>query len=503
MPAATVADGAAIAHSARQVDTPSNVITGTSGDLASLLWAPNFPSPQLVSEAAALFPRAVMPAGPDGVLTEGPRPYLRVGPGIVAVRSKDHARAERRPGNEGAIERMGLGDLGQRELTIVEGELLDRVRQLHVPLEQQSRYADLLASYLKPCTDRCAVPCDLHPGELPGDPIPTRVITEWSRKSRSYMTEVLGLLDYTPMFEDPSRLPAMLTVTYPGCWLRVAPNGATVKAHLKALRKRYQRAYGEPLLCIWKLEFQRRVHKGTNIPNVCMCEHCDGLDDGRAPHVHMMMVPPHKRIDGLHFKQWLSRTWADIVAHPDPVQRSNHLRAGTAVDVDKALNNTDPRRLGVYFTKHGLAGSKEYQHRVPEAWQQPGEGPGRFWGYWALEKVTAEQQVMPWVADRVGQTIRRWSKAQGVTRQVSRPRVKGGRPVSQYPEVIGLAGAMLLASRDEPRYRKTRTRAVRMKTNRGFVSVNSGPEFASQLARYIDQILDTGVVTDRKPILPK
>ena len=54
------------------------------------------------------------------------------------------------------------------------------------------------------------------------------------------------------------RLPAMLTLTYPGDWLTVAPDGETVKRHFTALAKRYERTWGEPLVCIWKLEFQDR-----------------------------------------------------------------------------------------------------------------------------------------------------------------------------------------------------------------------------------------------------
>jgi hypothetical protein len=50
----------------------------------------------------------------------------------------------------------------------------------------------------------------------------------------------------------------MLTLTYPGDWLIVAPNAEVVKRHFQALCKRYGRAWGEPLIGPWKLEFQRR-----------------------------------------------------------------------------------------------------------------------------------------------------------------------------------------------------------------------------------------------------
>ena len=58
----------------------------------------------------------------------------------------------------------------------------------------------------------------------------------------------------------------MLTLTYPGDWLAVASNGEAVKRHFAALAKRYERSWGEPLLCIWKLEFQSRGALPFHLP---------------------------------------------------------------------------------------------------------------------------------------------------------------------------------------------------------------------------------------------
>ena len=56
------------------------------------------------------------------------------------------------------------------------------------------------------------------------------------------------------------------------------------------------------------------------------------------------------------FRRWLSITWADIVAHPDPEQRRKHRAAGTGVDYAEGIRLTDPRRMAVYFAKYGTAG---------------------------------------------------------------------------------------------------------------------------------------------------
>jgi hypothetical protein len=83
---------------------------------------------------------------------------------------------------------------------------------------------------------------------------PGREITEWSRKSRAAMCRTFAELDYTPLV-DCGRVPAMVTLTYPGDWEYVAPDGASVKRHMVLWRKRFQREWGEPARYIWKLEF--------------------------------------------------------------------------------------------------------------------------------------------------------------------------------------------------------------------------------------------------------
>lgn len=393
------------------------------------LWSPRFPSPDMVEAAASLIPDQ-----PCGQVQEGPSWRVTISPGKVKVWTVDEARAERTANRQ---------------------------------LDAQRRHTDALAAFLG------------EDGEIP-EATPSREITEWSRKSRRNMTERALDLDYSPLFADPSRLPSMLTLTYPGCWLRVAPNGKAVKKHMKKLRKRYLRAFGETLCCVWKLEFQGRVPGKW-----CTCDWCGDFDDGRAPHVHMLMTPPLVAADdGRYFRQWVSETWAEIVDHPDPEQYQRHVRAGTAVDYAQGMRSSDPRRVAVYFTKHGGATAKEYQHYVPRAWQEPGEGPGRFWGYWGLQPVYGIRSVSPETGTQAGRTVRRWSKAQRVTHQVRKPRTKRGLPVSKYPDVIGLAGAQLLASRTV-KHRPTRVRAVRAKNGRGWISVNDGPAFGTELAMWL------------------
>jgi len=377
---------------------------------------------------------------------EGPRARVTIAPGAVGVKRTDLARRDRTAEREQRRTRRRVDELA--------GQLAER-------------------------------------GEFDEPPPPRREITGWSRKSRTNMVKALCEIDYLPMFTSAAAVPAMVTLTYPGDWLTVAPNGQAVKTHMAEFYHRYRRSWGTDLLCVWKLEFQRRG----------------------APHLHLMMVPPsgraHSRSDaagsGLEFKHWLSVVWADIVDHPDPIEYANHLAAGTGVDYAEGARLQDPRRAAIYFTKHGSFAAKEYQNIVPEPWRTPGDGPGRFWGYRQLTRVPRSVEVSPHDAQLVARTIRRWARAQGTTRELRVPRQSGGRPVPADWHVIGLAGAQLVDSRGPVRHRRVRRRVERLRGGAGWVSVNDGAAFASQLARYLGQLKESArwqamrLLADRAP----
>jgi hypothetical protein len=194
-------------------------------------------------------------------------------------------------------------------------------------------------------------------------------------------------------------------------------------------------------------------------------------------------------ISQMEFQVWLSRSWAEVVDHQDPIQFALHLGAGTRVDTSEGGKAADPRRLVTYFAKHGAAKAKEYQHVVPKRWQRPGEGPGRFWGYWGLEKAVRTVPVTSDVGMEAGRILRRHSRAQQVTRLTQRRRYKGGQAVSAYGEVIGLAGKMLLESH-RLTFRPCRTRAVRAINGRGWSVVNDGATMGGHLGRALTELLE-------------
>lgn len=304
-----------------------------------------FPSPEMVTAAAALFePAPPWASGPGrrAVEPESGRFRIFIGPGVVRLGWTNPVRAEK---------------TAERSVGHHQRDVDDAKFHVRRDLEGHVGHGDR------------AVGSSIRRSPTGSDQSGTGgVITEWSRKSRSSMCRIFAELDYGPLVES-GRVPAMVTLTYPGNWEVVAPDGASVKRHMVLWRKRFQREYGEPALYIWKLEFQRRG----------------------APHIHLWTAPPiSPGRSGRGFAQWLSETWAQIVDHPDPEQKARHRLAGTAIDVRNGLKACDPKRLAIYFTKHSspnLHGDKEYQHIVPELWRRPGRGPGRFWGVYGLKKA--------------------------------------------------------------------------------------------------------------------
>lgn len=319
-------------------------------------------------------------------------------------------------------------------------------------------------------------------------------ISAWSAKSRARMVGRLAELDYAPMFLQGA-FPAMVTLTYPGDWETVAPNGAVVKQHLNAFFRRFERAWGAEIICVWKIEFQSRG----------------------APHFHIMMCPPSGRAgaqrqaeyaekvaafearqrvsrprwrpavgDGLIFRDWLGAVWADIVNHPDPEQRKLHELAGTAIDFAEGERARDPKRAAIYFGKHGSFSAKEYQHTVPELWQEDGRGPGRFWGVRGLKRVKGaatisgdDMQFLGRVLRKYGTRTRVWSAERG---HHYRPQMKAVYRWRARDVWVTPAGVRV-ARKFQRRKTSVRVRRMTGSNGAGFLVVNDAPAVAEKLSR--------------------
>jgi hypothetical protein len=233
---------------------------------------------------------------------------------------------------------------------------------------------------------------------------------DWSRKSRARMPLRFATVDYTKMFEQ-GPLAAMVTLTYPGEWQRLVPTPASFKAHVNDLRKRYWATWGvrdRQWAGIWKMEFQGRgaphLHVGTTVPlgvRPAPLSQADLTHLQRCSDCHR---PAHT--GQFEFLDWLSRTWSNVVfkGHDAPIpftvdgwaqERDNHERVGVDVEVDTAGRFSDPKRVGVYFAKHGLW-EKEYQNHAPAIWKvavENGHRAANFWGLWVVKPLIVSKEI--------------------------------------------------------------------------------------------------------------
>jgi len=228
-------------------------------------------------------------------------------------------------------------------------------------------------------------------------------ISAWSRKSVANMCRTLAQLDYSTLLE-PGLTPAMLTLTLPGDWETVAGTPAAWRAIVNRFRSRYAREFGHDIAGVWKLEFQRRgaphMHILTVIPAetaprpLALSERAHLRGCKRAACDHSAHVRPD-----VPFRAWLAQAWALSVGHPDAAEYERHVRAGTRVDDDLEDVYGDPRRVAVYFSKHGAFENKGYQNIVPAPWRQAVEDEGkagaRFWGYWVIRPLRVTVEVDP------------------------------------------------------------------------------------------------------------
>lgn len=363
-----------------------------------------------------------------------------------------------------------------------------------------------VAGLPRPFGPSCEGPCQHDSCQIVARYRTRGTVTAWSAKSRARMVKKLASLDYRPLFEPEgltknTYAPAMLTLTYPGghledcdgkrfgmacrgCgWLRTAPTAAEPKAHLDTLKRRYLRDWGRRLIGVWKREFQVRG----------------------APHYHILMLPPHGTaactdvLTGqrrqMGFRDWIAHTWTAI-AGPENFEgqlRMLEVHQRGAIDFAEGMRATDPRRLAVYFSKHGSFSSKEYQNEAPVEWTQAGGSVGRYWGVWGLKPATVTVEVSPDQGLAAARTLRRWSRANGYR--------KPGRLVikSRWHAVDPATGEMKRLQRmsdcpagwdlHEERYPAEipGPKVYYVRRDLGYVVVNDAPAFMTEMVDYVNQ----------------
>lgn len=406
-----------------------------------------FPSAEMIRTAAAMFPTAPTAydskswhvAGFDtkGVSShqslyaanswaefstpaDGVWPQLTIGPGMVKFSRKDEKRADaaraRAEDSENAARRAAVNDV---------------LRDTYGPMAFASTPTG-----------------------------PSRIVTQWSRKSMSALRRQIASLDLSPLVMGVT-IPAMITLTLPGDWLAVAPDASTLARKFHRWTSAYTSKWG-PMRTIWKREFQKRG----------------------APHYHLWIVPPVPASRMGEFTSWLSESWTRVLFngvewsygpdHDATLDRCScceycrSLAAGTGLDFVAGLRARDPNRLAEYFLKEaGHSEAKAYQNVAPAEWA--GQSIGRFWGVRGIDKAVVTIDLHP--ADQY--------KLWRVLRKVRRAR---GPKTRQWTVDRGVN-----MTTGEVRRRRVTRRTV-VGGVAGWVAVNDGASFGAQLAKYASEL---------------
>ena len=322
--------------------------------------------------------------------------------------------------------------------------------------------------------ERCALLLAADEGAV------SAVVSEFSTRARGRMMRFVASVDWAGARRPGERL-LMITLTYPRRWRQACPNPQTAQDHLGTLSKRFQRATGTPLRCVWVREFQRRG----------------------APHFHLLAFWPD-HIGGRRSKQWLSEVWYQIVGSND----TRHLRAGTRIDIDNSFRGVmDPKRIAAYFAGYTATGTnKDYQYQPPPGWRNDTGSVGGYWGRRNLEPATAEVAITPAEVIELKRIVRRMIRAQ---KRTAPRRVPRQVPVRYANTITGeTIGVDQWRALDEPEQRRwhrvtgdqkrwrTVNRRWRLRSltpngpavdgERGFtVFANDAPLLAIQIARQL------------------
>lgn len=332
-------------------------------------------------------------------------------------------------------------------------------------------------------------------------------IKDMSQKSRARMPLVFATIDYTKMF-DQGELAGMVTLTYPQEWHRLVPDATTFKKHVSLFRTRYLGTWGQgknAIAGIWKMEFQRRgaphLHIGTTIPQGLRTAPLSA-DDRQ----HLLECPnPSDCFRGAHtgkfgFTDWVARVWPWIIFKdhddaPTPwsidgweIERRKSERAGTGVDLDEGGRYSDPKRIGIYFAKHGLFSEKEYQNTVPALWK---EKPGaRFWGYWVVRPVIVSKEILESLIMHIVRHLRALADRASYSRKETL--IKGGH----NPRT-----GEIWEARPRKRSVNRRVKRWRNRNGYGYMLLNNGPDVVPGIARIVAHFGGAFIVDDRESFL--
>jgi len=234
----------------------------------------------------------------------------------------------------------------------------------------------------------------------PGPSTAGRQVTTWSAESRRNLRWALSSIPW----EEVGRRPAMVTLTYPGNWQELAPNGPVVARQFRALQERWYRRWGERMRGVWIREFQTRgaphFHMYVGLP--------EGLDADEYKALVRRTIRRKqaertkgkfeaRRVAGYmtgQFGRWLLKAWNEIL-------KGGPLHAKRGADVapmfwDATVQEAEAGRVNWAKISNYLwrESGKRGQKTAPDGFVPP----GRSWGMLVVRPRASETELEAAVA---------------------------------------------------------------------------------------------------------
>ena len=198
-----------------------------------------------------------------------------------------------------------------------------------------------------------------------------RPVTGFSAKARRQMRWVWNALPW----DEVPRL-TMLTLTYPGDWRAVCPDGETLKRQLRAFRHRWTRRWSGPV-GTWALEFQPRPMRPE--------------PQRHAPHFHLFVGLPEEAVeerdksDGRLMWDWARQAWWEVVGSGDIAHRWWGVHYRPCFYGRYGGGRENGKRVGDYLWRES---GKLAQKEAPDGFDGV-----KWWAVWGMRPREAEQQI--------------------------------------------------------------------------------------------------------------
>jgi hypothetical protein len=228
-------------------------------------------------------------------------------------------------------------------------------------------------------------------------------------RARRNMRWVWGALPWDQL----GNRPVWLTLTYPGNWQGVCPDGRALERHRKAFADRWRRKWSEPMVGAWVKEFQESGRPHLHI----YCKSPDAVSDDEWERLRRRNMERARLVAefgkwkgraltpvigageyGGVFGYWLRTAWYEVVGSEDTRHHARGVDLAVSYYTDEIARTADRVAVAAYMSKEM---GKLSQKAPPEVFGPVGRWYGVFGGRSGFQPVEEYEEV----SSRVGREL--------------------------------------------------------------------------------------------------